>query len=76
LVARFVLGSLCGKAEPQTKMKKVETTADRLSIVTMQMDALAAELRRLGDDPERREEIVKQIIQLGKLYLMLRAETD
>ena len=42
----------------------------------MQMDALAGELRRLGNDPEKREQIVKQIVQLGKLYLTVRAETD
>jgi hypothetical protein len=42
-------------------------TTDRLTIVTDQMNALAAELRHLGNDPARREEIVVQIIRLGKL---------
>lgn len=57
-------------------VKKVKEIAERLEIVTMQMDALAGELRRLGNDPEKREQIVKQIVQLGKLYLTVRAETD
>jgi hypothetical protein len=72
-----VLASLPQRtAQSKTGMKKVKETADRLEIVTMQMDALAGELRRLGNDPEKREQIVKQIVQLGKLYLTVRAETD
>jgi hypothetical protein len=58
------------------KGNTMDKTADRLTIVADQMNALAAELRQLGDNPSRREEIIVQIVRLGRLYLTITAGTD
>ena len=54
----------------------VNQTHDQLTIVTDQMAALADELKDLGDNPSRREEIAKQLIRLGKVYLAIRAGAE
>ena len=53
----------------------VNQTHDQLTIVTDQMAALADELKDISDDSPRREEIAKQLIRLGKLYLSITANT-
>ena len=54
----------------------MKDSADRLTMITAQMEKLAAELRRLEAEPATREEIINQIVRLGRLYLAIRAGTD
>jgi hypothetical protein len=75
-VAPSFLPAYAARQKQKISMETVQKTADRLTILTVQMDALAGELWRLGNDPVKREAIVKEIAQLGELYLTIRADTD
>ena len=52
----------------------MEDIADQLVLVTEQIDDLTAELRVVGGNIARREEIIGELIRLGRLYLKIRAE--
>ena len=71
-----VLAGLRREADATKQMNKERQMSDPLTIVSHQMEVLAGDLGRVIDDPAEREEIVKRLVSLGKLYLTIRAGQD
>lgn len=49
---------------------------ERLEVITRQMEALSKELERIGNDQARRNEIIDEIIRLGKVFGAIRNQPE